>query len=278
VDGRWHPILARGIAVRDERGEITHWAGINLDIQRMKDAEDALLRTVQELERSNGELEQFAYICSHDLQEPLRQVLVYTDRLQGELADRLDAKSARHFAFIEEGALRTRDLIRGLLDYGRAGASGPGLATCAGDAALAAAMANLRVSIQESGAVITFEPLPFLQIQEREAVQLFQNLLGNALKFRREGTRPRIHVGHAQEGDLEHLWVRDDGIGIDPRFHAKVFQIFQRLHDRERFPGTGIGLAICRKIVEQHAGNLWVESRTDAGATFHFTLKATTQA
>jgi PAS domain S-box-containing protein len=278
VDGRWHPILARGIAVRDERGEITHWAGINLDIQRMKDAEDALKRTVAELERSNRELEQFAYICSHDLQEPLRQVLVYSDRLRGELGERLEDRAARHLAFVEEGAARTRDLIRGLLDYARAGAPGPGLATCGCAGALAAALDNLRVSIQESGAVITCDPLPVVQIPEREAVQLFQNLLGNALKFRREGTRPRIHVGHGQEGGLEHLWVRDDGIGIDPRFHGKVFQIFQRLHDRERFPGTGIGLAICKKIVEQHGGSLWFKSRIDAGATFHFTLKAAAQA
>ena len=321
VDGQWHPILARGVPVRNDHGEILYWAGINLDIRRLKQAEEALDKTVKELERSNKELEQFAYISAHDLQEPLRQVRAFVQMLRDRHADKLNGKAAQYFQFVYDGASRMSDLVQGLLNYSRVGAREKKREPISCQTALDTALANLQVSIVESRARIAHDELPTVLAEPTQLTQLFQNLIGNAIKFRREGVTPEIHIGAekisgvriqgsgvsgqetgswkleaagpadmaetgvkrqpvaAHPSDTRHLnpdtWlfsIRDNGIGIDPEYHEKVFMIFQRLHTREEYPGTGIGLAICKKIVEQHGGKIWIESKVGEGSTFHFTL------
>ena len=234
--------------------------------------ETTLQATVLELERSNRELGQFAYVASHDLQEPLRQVLVMIDLLNVTLAGRLDGKEIRHLTMIQEGARRMADLVQGLLEYSRVGFQGaPGEPVSAQDA-LDGALAILRGPVAATGARITQDPLPAVSAEPAQLTRVFQNLLSNALKFHPQGVPPRIHVGYRVEAGQGTFRIQDHGLGIEPRYHDKIFQIFQRLHDREAYPGTGIGLAICKKIVEQHGGSIWVESLAGDGTTFCFTL------
>jgi PAS domain S-box-containing protein len=241
------------------------------DITDRKQAEDALTRYAKELERSNQELTQFAYVASHDLQEPLRMITGYLQLLARRYQGKLDQTAEEFIGFAVDGATRMQQLIRDLLAYSRVSNSEqPFVATNCEDA-LARVLTNLKLAIEESNALITHDALPTIMADTTQIGQLLQNLIGNALKFR--GDHPlRIHVGVEQQA---HAWlfsIRDNGIGLEPEYAERIFLIFQRLHTREQYPGTGIGLAICKRIVERHGGQIWVESQPQQGATFHFTI------
>jgi PAS domain S-box-containing protein len=242
------------------------------DITARKLAEAHLVHKVEELKRSNEELEQFAYLASHDLQEPLRMVASYTQLLSRRYRGRLDTDADEFIAFAVDGANRMQRLIQDLLVYSRVGTQGGDLRATSSAEALQQALRNLRSAIEESGAVVTSEPLPIVLADEMQLVQLFQNLIGNAVKYQAPGV-PRIRVSAVRHG--EQRWsfaVEDNGLGIAPQYFEKIFGMFQRLHKREEFAGTGIGLAICKKIVERHGGRISVESSSGNGSTFRFTL------
>jgi len=244
------------------------------DVSERRRAEKELSRRADELARSNAELERFAYVASHDLQEPLRIVASYAQLLSQRYQGRLDADGDEFIAYIVDGAVRMKQLINDLLAYSRVGIRREGFAPVDCEEVLHQALHNLALAIDEAGAVLTHDPLPTLPGDASQLGQLFQNLIGNAVKFRGE-LPPRIHLS-AKEKETEWLFsVRDNGIGIDPEYHERIFIIFQRLHGKGEYPGTGIGLAICRKIVERHGGNIWVESALGRGATFYFTVGKT---
>ncbi len=227
-------------------------------------------RTVA-LERSNAELEQFAYVASHDLQEPLRTVSSYVQLLAERYAGQLDARADRYIGHSVTAVERMHTLINDLLAYSRVGTRGRDLAPTNVASVLDHVLEGLAVTIRETGADITWDRLPSVRADATQLGQLFQNLLGNALKYRSERP-PRIHIGVERRGGHWQLAVRDNGIGIDPQYAKRIFLVFQRLHSWDEHPGSGIGLAICEKIVERHGGQLWVESQVGQGATFFFTL------
>ena len=233
-----------------------------------------LERRSEELERSNRDLEQFAYIVSHDLQEPLRMVSSYTTLLAEDLGDSLDDTARRHLEFAHDGAVRMQQLVRDLLRYSRVsrGAdTGRQRVDC--DQLVETAKMDLHEAIASAGATVTHDPLPTVTGMPTELRRLFTNLVGNAVKFR--GDEPvHVHVGAARAGSMWRFSVADNGIGLDPAQTERIFEVFKRLHPRGRYPGTGIGLAICRKVVEHHGGRIWVESQPGSGATFWFTLPA----
>ncbi len=273
------------------------------DFMMRKRAEEALVRYSNELERSNKELQMFASIASHDLQEPLRVVSGFAQLLEQRYKGRLDENADDFIEYIVNGALRMQQLIRDLLDYSRVTTRGNPFKPANCDLVMQKALTNLKASIEESSAVITADPLPVVTADESQLVHLFQNLIGNAVKYRKKDEPPHIHVSAKQLADpavhsslrlhpavtsasgasagriphsaLETGWlfsVQDNGIGIDPQYFDRIFQVFQRLHKREEYPGTGIGLAICKKIVERHGGSIWVNSEPGKGSTFLFTL------
>lgn len=236
------------------------------------EARQKLEESVAELGRSNADLQQFAYVASHDLQEPLRMVSSYTQLIARRYKGKLDADADEFIAFAVDGANRMQRLILDLLAYSRVNTAGRQFEPTAMETVLKAALNNLTNAVKESQAVITHDPLPAVMGDDKQLAQLFQNLLSNAVKF--GGAQPpRIHIS-AKQTDGEWLFsVRDHGIGLDPQYVDRIFVIFQRLHTRAEYPGTGIGLAICKKIVERHGGRIWVESELGKGATFYFTLR-----
>ncbi|MGH7962365.1 MAG: sensor histidine kinase, partial [Candidatus Binatia bacterium] len=241
------------------------------DMTERKRAEKELARQAAELQRSNTELEQFAYIASHDLQEPLRTVNNFTQLLAKRYQGNLDADADEFMGYITEGATRMQQLIRDLLAYSQVGKQGQEFTPTDCEAVLERTLHMLQMRIEESGGQVTHAPLPTLAVDAGQLEQLFQNLIGNALKFRGPEP-PRVHVSAQQNGRQWVFSVRDNGIGLDPQQAERIFQVFQRLHTRKAYPGTGIGLAICKKIVEQHGGRIWVESQPGQGATFFFTI------
>jgi PAS domain S-box-containing protein len=242
------------------------------DIATRKKAEANLLQKVEELNRSNEELGQFAYIASHDLQEPLRMVASYTQLLSRRYKGKLDSDADEFISFAVDGASRMQRLIQDLLAYSRVGTKGRELLDTSSEEAFQQALINLRGSVEQSGAVVTHDPLPAVLADETQLVQLFQNLVGNAIKYQKSGI-PRVHVSAAPNGRKKWIFsVKDNGLGIDPQYFERIFGMFQRLHKREEFEGTGIGLAICKKIVERHGGNISVESQPGQGSTFRFLL------
>ena len=242
-----------------------------IDISARKRAEQDLKRHTEELERSNRELGQFAYVASHDLQEPLRAVSGCVQLLKQRYDSKLDDRASDLIEHAVAGAARMQGLINDLLVYSRVGTRGKPFADCDCNEPLAEALANLEFAVREADAVITHDPLPIVHGDRTQLTQLFQNLIGNALKFRGD-QRPQVHVGAERKGNGYLLSVRDNGIGIEPQYFERVFGVFQRLHSRREYPGNGIGLAICRKIVERHHGRMWVDSTPNKGATFYFTL------
>jgi len=242
------------------------------DITKRKEAEEQLMQKVNELYRSNEELGQFAYVASHDLQEPLRMVASYTQLLSRRYKGQLDSDADEFINFAVDGANRMQRLIQDLLMYSRVGTKGKQLLDTSSEGALDQAILNLRGAITESGALVTHDPLPTIMADETQLVQLFQNLLGNAIKYQNSGI-PRVHVSALKNSGKKWLFsVKDNGLGIDEQYFERIFGMFQRLHKREEFAGTGIGLAICKKIVERHGGNISVESQLGQGSTFHFAL------
>jgi len=242
------------------------------DITERKKSEQHLVKTVGELKRSNDDLQQFAYVASHDLQEPLRMIASYTQLLAKRYKGRLDSEADEFIAYAVDGSKRMQGLIQDLLAYSRAGTNGKPLRKISSEAALKEALSNLRAAIQESGALVTHDSLPAITTDDTQLVQVLQNLVGNAIKYRTAEV-PRVHVSAAKNGGKELVFsVRDNGLGIDPQYFERIFVLFQRLHGREEFKGTGIGLAICKKLVERLGGRIWVESQPENGSTFYFAL------
>jgi len=241
------------------------------DIDERRQAQEKLKLLMAELTRSNTELEQFAYVASHDLQEPLRMVASYTQLLARRYKGKLDEDADEFIGYAVDGATRMQQLINDLLAYSRVGTRGKPFESTDCEGILNKALINLRVAIDENNAVVTHDQLPTVMADPIQLTQLFQNLIGNAVKFH-GANRPEVHVG-AQRNCSDWIFsVRDNGIGVDPNDHERIFLIFQRLHGRKEYPGTGIGLTICRKIVDRHKGRIWVESQSGQGATFHFTI------
>jgi NO-binding membrane sensor protein with MHYT domain/nitrogen-specific signal transduction histidine kinase len=249
-------------------------ANIHQGISQLELAKQALQHKSEELARSNAELEQFAYVASHDLQEPLRMVASYTQLLARRYQGKLDRDADEFIGFAVDGATRMQTLIRDLLSYSRVMTQGRSLQPVDTRRAFDAACENLHKAIEESGVAVSVGPLPVIQADATQMTQLFQNLLGNALKYRNEHA-PRIHVDVRAAEKSWLFSVEDNGIGIEPQYFERIFQMFQRLHTREKYSGTGIGLAICRRIVERHGGRIWVESAPGRGATFLFAIPRT---
>jgi PAS domain S-box-containing protein len=242
------------------------------DITERKKSEEHLVKTVGELKRSNEELQQFAYVASHDLQEPLRMVASYTQLLAKRYKGRLDSDADEFIAYAVDGSNRMQGLIQDLLAYSRSGANGKALREISSENALEDALANLRATIEESAAVVTHDSLPTITTDDTQLTQIFQNLVGNAIKYR-SAEVPHVHVSAKKNGGNEWIFsVRDNGLGIDPQYFERIFILFQRLHGRTEFKGTGIGLAICRKVLDRLGGRIWVESQPEVGSTFYFTL------
>jgi signal transduction histidine kinase len=240
--------------------------------ERLK-AMEKLKQTSIELERSNTELQQFAYVASHDLTEPLRMVVSYLELLTMRAKEKLDSEDREFIGFAVDGARRMQTLIMDLLAYARVDTRGRPLEPTDCERVLESVLANLKVAIEESHTTIEHDPLPIVQGDVVQLTQVFQNLIGNAIKFH-GGATPKIHVGAQRETDHWVFHVRDNGIGIDPKNFERIFVLFQRLHTRQEYPGTGMGLAICKKIIERHGGRIWAESKPGEGTTFYFTIPA----
>ena len=243
------------------------------DITDRKRAQEQLGEKMRELSHSNEALEQFAHIASHDLQEPLRMVASYTQLLARRYKGRLDEDADEFIAYAVDGTQRMKRLIEDLLLYSRAGKGGPPMHEFQSEGALQEALENLSMRLQETGAKVTQDALPVITGSEAQVVQIFQNLISNALKYRGDRV-PVIHIS-SQKGKSEWIFsVADNGIGIDSRYFERIFQIFQRLHGREEYEGTGIGLAICQRILHQQGGRIWVDSVLGEGSTFYFSIVA----
>lgn len=268
VVGSYENILA---PMLDSEKKVAFIAGSSRDITEREQGEDELKRILDTLKSSNAELEQFAYVASHDLQEPLRGIAGLAQLLQQRYYGQLDSQADEFINLIVDGTQRMQTLINDLLAYSRIGRRGETIQSKNAEDALQATMKNLDVAIQEYGARITHESLPTVKADATQLIQLFQNLIGNAIKFRSERP-PEIHIGVTDAGDFWQFSVRDNGIGIESQYFERVFQVFQRLHTRREYKGTGIGLAICKKIIERHGGKIWVESEPGVGSTFYFTL------
>ena len=266
-----HYIKAMATVQRDASGEAVKMIGCNWDISRERYAAEELKRTVEELVRSNAELEQFAYVASHDLQEPLRAVAGCVELLEKDYRGKFDPGADELLRHAVDGATRMQTMIRDLLAYSRVGTRAQPFVEVDCQTALDLALTNLATAINESGAMITHDPLPSLMADPTQLAQLFQNLIGNGIKFR-GGRPPEIHVGAQRQDDGWLFSVRDNGIGIEPQYLDRIFVIFQRLHTRAEYPGTGIGLAICKRIVERHGGRISVESEPGKGSAFIFTI------
>jgi light-regulated signal transduction histidine kinase (bacteriophytochrome) len=241
------------------------------DVTERKQTEDALKRSAAELARSNAELEQFAYVASHDLQEPLRAVSGCVQLLQQRYQGQLDASGDELITHAVDGSSRMQTLIRDLLSYARVSTRGKDLEPINSEAVLKEALSNLATVIQESGGVVSHGPLPTVAADPTQLLQVLQNLIGNAIKY--HGDRPsKVHIEVERRAGEWQFTVRDNGIGIEPQYFERIFGIFQRLHTRKEYPGTGIGLALCKKIIERHGGRIWVTSQPGEGSAFCFTI------
>jgi PAS domain S-box-containing protein len=272
ADGNIKHISAKALLSKHPQGKPKKMTGVCFDITEMrKGAEQALFKLNEDLLRSNKELEQFAYVASHDLQEPLRMVSSFTQLLAQRYKDKLDSDANDFIQFAVDGALRMQNLINDLLEFSRVHTRGKSLTETDMNQVLDNTIINLSPKIQEKKALITRENLPVINADSGQMVQLLQNLIGNSLKFCK--TTPKIHVSAVEENDFYLFIVRDNGIGIEPQYFEKIFSIFQRLHQKEEYEGTGIGLAICKRIIERHGGRIYIESKPGKGSSFKFTIR-----
>lgn len=247
-------------------------ADLRRDIAARQQAEESLRQRTSELARSNAELEQFAYVASHDLQEPLRTITSFIQLVERKCSGGLDEEAREYIRFAVGGTHRMRQLIRDLLLFSRIGTEGRPFAATNLETVLDIVAADLGRAIAESDAVVTHDPLPVLEVDRAQMTSLLHNLIGNAIKYRRADVPPLVHVGAEPTENGWLLSVRDNGIGIDPAHFERIFVIFQRLHGQDRYEGTGVGLAVCKKIVERHGGRIWVRSEPGKGAIFFIAL------
>ena len=273
TDIRWHrrkdgsEFFANGFmnVIRDDSGALIGYVKILNDETARKQLQDSL-------SESNAALEQFAYVASHDLQEPLRTMSTFAELLTLKYAGKFDAEADQFLAYIVSASQRMSTLVRDLLEYARAATEEERPTSVALDEDLEAALTHLTQAVEESGASVTHDPMPTIPVDRGQMVRLFQNLVGNALKYRKPGEAPKIHVSAEQREGEWVISVQDNGIGFDPQFAPSIFMPFKRLHQPDEYPGTGVGLAICKRIVESHGGRIWAESRLGEGAVFRFTL------
>jgi len=289
MDGRETWVSTTKVPLRNAQGDIIGTMGISRDVTAHRAAQEELqqykvhleelveartselVRAKEQLEQSNKDLEKFAYVASHDLQEPLRMVASYTQLIARRYKGRLDAEAGEFIGYAVDGANRMQQLIQDLLAYSRLSRKGPCFEECDSKAACENAVGNLQQAIAESGATVVIGALPRVMADTTQLTQLFQNLIGNAIKYRSERA-PNIQISSAWKGDHWVFSVADNGIGIESKYFDRIFEMFQRLHARARYSGTGIGLAICRTIAERHGGRIWVESQPGEGSTFFFTI------
>lgn len=235
---------------------------------------DDLVKTNEKLQQSNKDLEQFAYVASHDLQEPLRMVTMYTQFLEKAYGDKLDQDGRDYIQFAVNGAKRMQMLINDLLGYSRISSRAKKLKVVDTSTILQKSLDNLQQMIAENDAVITYDKLPAIKCEETHILRLFQNLISNAIKFRKDTAAPKVHISCKKENGEFLFSVTDNGIGIAPEYFDRIFVIFQRIEVQTKYPGTGIGLSICKRIVEWHGGKIWLESKENDGTTFYFTLNS----
>lgn len=272
-DGIVRYIEAKGEIERDREGKPLIMRGTVLDITERKETEEKLKHYYLALDAKNKEIEQFAFIASHDLQEPLRTINSFNELLANEYADKFDDNGRIYVKYISQSALRMRELITGLLDYSRLGSKRV-LRKTDCNALLKDVVSNLHTAISESGAVIEAGTLPVIAAYELELSLLFQNLISNAIKFRKKEVVLHLKITAEQTNNEWKFAFADNGIGIREKHFEKIFVIFQRLHSHESYEGTGIGLSHCKKIVELHGGKIWIESTVGIGSTFYFTMPA----
>jgi len=265
--------------IYDDKGKVAGSVHVARNITKRREIEDNLKKVldakkdlVKELKRSNKELEQFAYMASHDLQEPLRMVTNFVKLLEKNYKGQLDSNADEYIYYAVDGAERMQKLITDLLTYSRITSKDEEFELVNLESILDKSILNLTVSINENNALITYDSLPTIMADPSLITQLFQNLVGNAIKFRTEDEKPEIHVKAEDNGDEWIFQVIDNGIGIDSQHKDLIFEVFQRLHEKNEYPGTGIGLSMCQKIIERHKGDIWVESELDKGSKFCFTI------
>lgn len=275
--------LARERAARKQAEQLLEQKSLELyhrnreleaEVAERRRIEASLREQGAALARSNADLEQFAYVASHDLQAPLRGMVGFSQLLARRLDGRLDDESREYLQFIDESARRLRDIIHDLLEFSRAGRGGGGLVALPLAEPLRRALVELEPVLRATGATVLHGDLPGVQGEPTELMQLLRNLLDNAIKYVRPGVAPRIRIGAERLGEEVQVSIADNGIGIPVEHSERVFQIFQRLHTPEEYPGTGVGLAICQKVLRHHGGRIWVEAAPDGGSIFRFTLKA----
>ena len=260
--------------IKDYEGKTAGIAIIARDISKRKKMEEQLKDTITKLERSNDELHQFAYITSHDLQEPLRAIASFTQLLEKRYKNRLDSDADEYIDFIVDAAVRMKEMIQGLLYYSRVGTRGEKFQLISAEEALKDALYDLKITIKENKVEITHNKLPMVNADKGQLIQLFQNLIENAIKFRKPDISPKIHISARKDDEkMGYIFnVSDNGIGIEPQYTNKIFEVFKRLHTVDEYKGAGIGLAISKRIIERHGGKIWVESELGNGSTFYFTI------
>lgn len=285
-------VSSRWALQKDENNVPIGFMEINSDITERKKAEESLKKAhdklelkvqertvelnilVDELKRSNEELKQFAYVTSHDLQEPLRTIASFTQLLKRRYEHELDEDADEFIDYIVNGANRMQMMIKALLDYSRVNTRINEFKQSNFNEILYQTLNSLKIAIDESNSVITIDPLPTIMVDDKQMIQLFQNLISNAIKFRKIQESIKIHISCEKVSTNYIFSVSDNGIGIESQFKDRIFEVFQRLHTRDEYSGTGIGLAVCKKIVERHGGQIWVESEPEMGSTFYFTIRS----
>jgi len=271
-DGSMLPVEVSSSIIRYDGSDV--YLSMVRDITERRQTEETQKQLMDELVKSNAELQQFAYVASHDLQEPLRMVASYVQLLERRYHDILDDDARDFIEFASDGASRMQLMIDDLLEYSRVDTAGHAFSTTSTEKAMQIATINLKEAIEESGVEITHDPLPTIEADQSQIIQVLQNLLANSIKFRGQ-KKPLIHVS-ADQDDGEWIFsVSDNGIGIEEQYGDRIFTIFQRLHGREEYPGTGIGLAVCKRIMERHQGRIWFDSEPGSGTTFNFSIPLT---